>query len=121
LDCTANWLASLENLPKGLKELRCHANKLTTLEGLPEGLEELYCSFSPTLHYIEPSSKNLENSIFPDHLQEKYSSYSELHNSYVKHQTLKRNIVTLLALKGISLSFLEGLSKSLDDEFKTSF
>jgi len=121
LQCSDNQLTTLEGLPKGLEKLQCSDNQLITLEGLPKGLKELNCSYNRQLKYIEPSPAELKIIQVPDHLKEKYSSYSDLRNSFTKYKTLERRLLSFLVLTNIGLPTLEILEKCLNIQFKNSF
>ena len=61
LDCSWNFITSLNNLPEGLKELYCSNNQIISLKNLPKALEKLFCEKNKSL---------LKNLNLPDSIKE---------------------------------------------------
>jgi Leucine-rich repeat (LRR) protein len=82
LNCSANNIVSLDNLPEGLMVLVCSHTYITNLDNLPLGLIELVCSHNKNLtqlDYLPYSVKNLEANSNP-----KLKQLSNLPNSIEK-------------------------------------
>ena len=59
LDCSNNYLTSLDNIGTNLKKLVCHNNNLTDLNLTLHELEELDCSFNQCLKKLNFSNSKL--------------------------------------------------------------
>ena len=59
LNCWANHLTSLDNLPPNLQELYCGNNRITSLDNIPLTLKELDCEYNPLIYDFELIIENI--------------------------------------------------------------